>query len=248
MKGFAQMDVSTSIHADPKFRLLSRRYPEQTAGAFTAYVVLMAESWREGERLTLEEAWTLLPYDEHVAAAMADVGLVDPDGRIPEHVWDRWYGAAEHRRELGREKQHRADVKRGRVRPDPSRPAPSRPDLPCPVRTSEGPTDRPTVEEADDEPWNPKWDAFLEEWEKRYHLPPTPKQRRVLWKVVDARPNDVATWLGEARAGCSSFEAMAFIFKRWADLGEEVASNEHRTAPVRPADASRARESGVEAA
>jgi hypothetical protein len=219
-QGFARMDVSTSIHGDPKFRLLSRRHPEQTAASLAACLILLAESWREGRRLSLDEAWTLMPYDEAVPAAMADVGLIDDEGRIPEHVWAAWFGAAERRRELGREKQRRADAKRGRTRLDSSRPALSRP---VPDRSTDGPTDGPTMDEEAEEDWDPKWVRFLEEWHARFALPPTPEQRLALWKVIDARPNDAATWLADARSGCTSFEAIALVFKRWADLRSEVA-------------------------
>lgn len=134
--GFAIMDISTSLVEDPKFRTLARRHPAQLAAAGWAYVGLLATSWREGERLTLEEGWpVLLPWDPEAAEALREVGLVDDETRVPGSVWDGWFGVAFQRRALGRERQHRADVKRGRI-------APSGP--PSSVRPS-GPTDRPSV-------------------------------------------------------------------------------------------------------
>ena len=77
-EGFERMDVSTAIDDDPKFRALARRHPDLFAVAFTAYVGMMARSWRQGERLTAEEAWPpLLPYDPAVVGAMRDVLLLD---------------------------------------------------------------------------------------------------------------------------------------------------------------------------
>jgi hypothetical protein len=109
------MDVSTSLDDDPKFRTLARRHPDLLAVAGWAYIGLLARSWREGERLTLEEAWpALLPWDQGAADAMVAVGLVDEHQRLPEHAWDAWYGAAAERRRLGRERQRRADARRGR--------------------------------------------------------------------------------------------------------------------------------------
>ena len=114
--GFERMDVSTSIDDDPKFRLLARRYPEHYATALAAYVGLLARSWREGERLTLEEGWpSLLPWEDATAAAMQEAQLVDSERRLPDRAWRAWYGAAAERRQLGRERQKRADARRGRA-------------------------------------------------------------------------------------------------------------------------------------
>lgn len=97
--GFAWMDVATDIHSDAKFRRLARAYPGLFASAFTAYVALLAESWRAAARVTLEDAWpALLPYEQAVPAALLAVGLIDGDGRVPEHAWnDRFIPAYERR-------------------------------------------------------------------------------------------------------------------------------------------------------
>jgi hypothetical protein len=112
-EGFDRMDVNTSIDDDPKFRVMSRRYPALLATAGWAYVGLLGHSWREGRRLTLEEGWpSLLPYDQATADAMVDVGLLDCDLFVPETTWESWFGNASERRRLGRDRQQRYDAKR----------------------------------------------------------------------------------------------------------------------------------------
>lgn len=120
-EGFERMDVSTAIDDDPKFRALARRHPEAFAVAFTAYVGMMARSWRQGERLTAEEAWPpLLPYDPAAVTAMRDVLLLDDDARIPAGAWERHFGEAFERRRAGRERWSRYNEHR----PSKSPPAP----------------------------------------------------------------------------------------------------------------------------
>jgi hypothetical protein len=117
--GFDRMDVSTSLPDDRKFRALARRHPDLLAAAGWAYLGLLAMSWREGERLTLEEGWpALLPYDEAAADALREARLVDDELRIPEHAWAAWYVVACERRRLGRDRQKRADIKRGHTNPE----------------------------------------------------------------------------------------------------------------------------------
>jgi hypothetical protein len=115
-EGFSRMDVNTSIHNDPKFKSLARLHPKLAAAALAAYIVLLAESWREGRRLTLVEAWSLFPFDRRVAEALAEALLVDSEGRVPDPAWETHFGAADDRRRNGRERYRRADVKRGRTK------------------------------------------------------------------------------------------------------------------------------------
>jgi len=142
--GFDRMDVSTSVADDHKFRVLARRHPELYAPAFAGYVGgLLATCWREGERLTLEESWPpLLAWDPAAVAALVEVGLVDAETRIPELAFEKWYGSAAERRRLGRERQLRADQKRGHTRPVVSPGPPSSSDS---QTDSTGSTDRPSV-------------------------------------------------------------------------------------------------------
>src|SRR4051794_39111583 len=122
--GFDRMDVSTNVHNDPKFRALARRHPELYPVAFTIFVSTMAESWREAERLTADEGWPLLlPFDGVGRAAidaLVEAGLFDDEQRVSPKAWAGWFGAASERRRLGRERQRRADEKRGRTRPSDS--------------------------------------------------------------------------------------------------------------------------------
>ncbi len=111
--GFAVMDVSTSIHEDPKFRRLARRHPELAAPAFLAYLATAAESWRSGERIRVEDAWpSLIPFDRAVVAALRRFDLLDRDGMVAPATWDRWFGPARERRDLSREKWRRANDRR----------------------------------------------------------------------------------------------------------------------------------------
>lgn len=101
--GFAIMDVSTSIHEEPKFRRLSRRHPDLIAAAFFAYVSTMAESWRHGERVSIEDAWpSLIPYNAAVVSALRRYSLIDRRGCIGDETWEHWFGPAFARREAAR--------------------------------------------------------------------------------------------------------------------------------------------------
>ena len=156
--GFDRMDVSTSLPDDRKFRALARRHPDLLAAAGWAYLGLLAMSWREGERLTLEEGWPApLPYDEAAADALREARLVDDELRIPEHAWAEWYVVACERRRLGRERQKRADIKRGHTNPETplEPPAVSQTDRPDSQSVSQaGPALAPTPGQRwhDDEP------------------------------------------------------------------------------------------------
>jgi hypothetical protein len=100
--GFNIMDVSTSIHDDPKFRRLARTHPGLYASAYTVYTAVLAASWKMGERVPVDDAWPLLlPYDQAVVDALM-VELLDGEGRVPEHVWQAHYWPAYQRREARR--------------------------------------------------------------------------------------------------------------------------------------------------
>jgi hypothetical protein len=134
-EGFERMDVSTAIDDDPKFRALARRHPDLFAVAFTAYIGMMARSWRQGERLTAEEAWpSLLPYDPAAVVALCDVLLLDDATRIPAAAWARHFGAADERRRRGRERWARYDEHR----PAKTPPAPPRTDSQTDRQSSRG--------------------------------------------------------------------------------------------------------------
>lgn len=105
--GFAIADIDAGLFADPKIVALARqlRDPVQTAAHVALYQALVLGSWGAGERITLNDAlpaWWLEPVDD-IQAKLVAVGLLDGDGRIPEHSWDAWFTPAWERREARRE-------------------------------------------------------------------------------------------------------------------------------------------------
>lgn len=242
--GFSIMDISTSIHADPKFRRLCRLHPDLLAPAFMVYVSVLAESWRAGRRVTLDDAWPLLlPYDQAVADALK-VQLLDHEGRIPERAWRAWYGPASERREARRASGRIGGRRSGASRreaslqhrsndAEPYRPTyrPTvRPSVPAPARDGNADDASPTTE-----PWSTSWSGFLKAWNSRFGLPPTEEQRAVLWEIVDARPDDAAAWLDEAPADCSTFDAVAHVLERWREFRDAI---QPEPPPQRRAEAS----------
>ena len=105
--GFLHADIDTNLYSDPKIVQLARTYrdPIKTATAVTMYHALILASWRQGERVTVDEAapaWWLEPING-IADDLHTVGLTDIEGRIPEHAWERWFRKAYDRRENRRE-------------------------------------------------------------------------------------------------------------------------------------------------
>lgn len=112
-EGFAVMDVSTSICEDPKFRLIQRMSPQLVAPAFAAYMAVMAESWKAGKRVTIDNAWpAFLPFDSTVIDVMREVGLIDKRGVVSPKAWRDWFEPARERREKARDRWHRANDNR----------------------------------------------------------------------------------------------------------------------------------------
>lgn len=107
------MDVSTAIVHDPKFRRLQRFAPDHVGVAFTAYVAVMAESWKAGRRVNLDDAWPVfLPYHDGVAQALIHVGLLDARGFIPAKTWRGWFDPARERRQKTRDRWARYNANR----------------------------------------------------------------------------------------------------------------------------------------
>jgi hypothetical protein len=106
------MDVDTSFHHDRKFKKLARFHPELVAEAIAAYMMLLADSWREGERVTLEESWALFPFNPLVESALQEVGLIDDSARVAPQAWESWFGEAFGRVQKARERYRKADAKR----------------------------------------------------------------------------------------------------------------------------------------
>lgn len=115
-EGFEHMDLATSICDDPKFKRLARLHPEHLPCAFMVYVATLAASWREGARVTVDDAWpALLPYEPASARALQEVGLVDSRLRVGARAWDQWFGPAQQRREVSRSRWQRANALRRAV-------------------------------------------------------------------------------------------------------------------------------------
>ena len=107
------MDVSTSVCDDPKFRRLFREAPDLVAPGFAAYLATMAESWKAGRRVTVDDAWPAFqPYDQAVCDALIRVGLLDRRGLLSPKAWRSWYEPARKRRDQSRERWARYNAKR----------------------------------------------------------------------------------------------------------------------------------------
>ena len=111
--GFAVMDVSTDIANDPKFRKLQRHAPDHSAAAFVGYVSTLAESWKAGRRVSVDDSWpAFLPFDKVAVDGLLHVGLLDNRGMIPVKAWRGWFEAARERRQKARERWARHNAKR----------------------------------------------------------------------------------------------------------------------------------------
>ena len=111
--GFAVMDVSTSILDDQKFRKLQRLHPEAVAAGVTGYLSVLAESWKAGRRVSIEDAWpAILAPEEATVAALKSVGLLDRRGFLPARPWTKWFEIASKRREAARARWDRYNAKR----------------------------------------------------------------------------------------------------------------------------------------
>ena len=111
--GFAVMDVSTGYVDDAKWRKLVRHAPDDLGPAFIAYTATMAESWRAGRRVTIDDAWpALIPYSKPAIDALRHVGLLDSHGLVQSRAWRGWFGVAKGRRDTSRERWARANEKR----------------------------------------------------------------------------------------------------------------------------------------
>lgn len=112
--GFVVADIDTGLMSDPKVVALARRLQsaDGTAAHLALYLAVVLESWAGGDRVSIETAapaWWLAELDTP-KANLAAVGLLDADGRIPEHVWLGWYEPAAGRRDASRERWRRASA------------------------------------------------------------------------------------------------------------------------------------------
>lgn len=105
-RGFPSANINVHLLEDPKVRRLWRRLgdPAAMATALTVHLAVVLASWREGDRVTVEEAvpdW--LPLTAETTQALQSVGLLDRQLRIPRRSWEAWYVPAFDRREARRE-------------------------------------------------------------------------------------------------------------------------------------------------
>lgn len=65
-----------------------------------------------------------------------------------------------------------------------------------------------------------EWEPFREAWTERgFRLPPNSKQRELLWKIADSRPEDLGRWVREApESKRSPYEVAGFAVDRWKTL------------------------------
>jgi hypothetical protein len=112
-EGFGIMDVSTDVANDPKFRRIQRQAPELVAPAFAVYIALMAESWKAGRRVSIDDGWpAFMPFDPKVVDQLTAAGLVDRHGLIALAAWQTWFMPVRARRAALRERWSRANANR----------------------------------------------------------------------------------------------------------------------------------------
>lgn len=103
--GFSVADHAVRFLRDPKVvRALRRAGPESVI----AYIAVRDASWENGRRICFDDAVDPLPFTlddpESVRAVLADVGLLDAEGCIPEKTWTDWFGSAWTQRAQNRER------------------------------------------------------------------------------------------------------------------------------------------------
>jgi hypothetical protein len=87
-----RMDVDTGFLYHRKTRALQVANPERWPIYYTAYLAVLAESWKKGTRLTLADSWSVAfpcTMDEALAA-LVSVELLDAAGRIRVGSWKEW--------------------------------------------------------------------------------------------------------------------------------------------------------------
>lgn len=262
--GLPRADLNTSLFDDPKVVSLARRIkdPARIMNHVGLYLALVLKSWRDGRRLTLDEAapaWWLEGTEDQLVELIA-VGLLDVEGRIPEPTFDEWFGPASRRyaqrREAGSKGGQATAVQRGSPPSTPpsatasvltdsagttpdvlAQPSSQPANQPVPARV-------PARETAADgwEGFNSKWAGFRIAWTNRgFTRPPSEKQRVALWDVVDARPLTVGPWVADAPAGAKASEVVGYVLDRWhaaqAEANTEAEAEERLAADRKRADA-----------
>lgn len=113
--GFVIADINVELFNDPKYRALWRvlRDPDKMARAAVVHLATILTSWGHGERLPANLCAPLwLETCEDEVAALAAVGLLDPDGMLDAETWEGWFGAARDRRQERRDSGRRGGIAR----------------------------------------------------------------------------------------------------------------------------------------
>lgn len=117
--GFVVMDIAVDIVNDAKFKRLARLHPELFPTAFTSYMAVLGESWKDGRKAAIEDAWPAqVPFSDSVVTALQEVGLLDKKGQVQSRAWSRWFLEAFKRREATRERWRRANAHRSGPPPE----------------------------------------------------------------------------------------------------------------------------------
>lgn len=86
--GFPRADLDSAYQADRKVKAILRRGgdPWRTTAILGLHVFVIIESWRVGERVTLDDAapmaWTTDDLDE-ARAVLIEAGLLDDESKVP---------------------------------------------------------------------------------------------------------------------------------------------------------------------
>ena len=105
-----RMDVDVSFLSHKKIRRLQMRAPTAWPLYTIAWLALLGDSWKCKDRVPLIDAWQPVfggqEIYEEAKAALAEVGLIDKQEKIPPDSWDEWVGPAlariQHRSAMGR--------------------------------------------------------------------------------------------------------------------------------------------------
>lgn len=119
--GFDVADVATGLFDDPKVKALWRAIGDQgrVSHALALHMATLLASWRQGNRVTVQEAAPLwLDPDPELVAALKKARLLDSAGRIPARSWRGWFEPASERRDLLRGRWSRANARRKGVKSD----------------------------------------------------------------------------------------------------------------------------------
>jgi hypothetical protein len=98
--------------------------------------------------------------------------------------------------------------------------------LPVPSRIGIGIGTRPATGSTyeDTRGWDESWAPLLAAWQARgFRLPPSDRQRELLWPIVDSRPTDAAAWVQGAKHGSSSHDVVGHVLRQWHPIQDSVA-------------------------